>query len=152
MENHTYIGIDPGRTGAIAVLNASPGGELFVLDMPYLGDEPDVRTIHGLISCYCDAFVAIERQQAMPQQGVTSTFTTGKGFGMLLAAIYIANAKVVVPRPTEWKKDMGIPPKSDKDYSRMLAKRLFPTAELQRAKDHGRAEALLLAEWCRRQV
>lgn len=151
MQNHTYIGIDPGKTGAIAVLTPSWGDGQFVLDMPYIGDEPDVRTIHGLISGFCDACVAIERQQAMPHQGVTSTFTTGKGFGMLLAVIYIANAKVLVPRPTEWKKSMGIPPKSDKDYSRMLAKRLFPTAELHRVKDHGRAEALLLAEWCRRQ-
>jgi crossover junction endodeoxyribonuclease RuvC len=48
---------------------------------------------------------------------------------------------------------MGIPGGADKDASRLMAQQLFPTlvSELKRKKDHGRADAVLLAEWLRRQ-
>jgi hypothetical protein len=40
---------------------------------------------------------------------------------------------------------------SDKNTSLELARQLWTTAPLTRKKDHGVAEALLLAEWIRRQ-
>jgi crossover junction endodeoxyribonuclease RuvC len=51
--------------------------------------------------------------------------------------------------PQRWKKDMKLT--SDKKESLSMARQLWPTAPLKRLKDNGRAEALLLAEWFRRQ-
>ena len=47
-----------------------------------------------------------------------------------------------------WKRSMGLD--STKSVSLDKARLLFPTAELDRKKDHNRAEALLLAEYSRR--
>lgn len=51
--------------------------------------------------------------------------------------------------PSVWKRGMGLD--GDKERSRALARSLWPAAPLGRKRDHGRAEALLLAEWLRRQ-
>jgi hypothetical protein len=51
--------------------------------------------------------------------------------------------------PQKWKKDMGLT--SDKDLSLAMARELWPTAPLSRKMDNGRAEALLMAEWLRKQ-
>jgi crossover junction endodeoxyribonuclease RuvC len=49
--------------------------------------------------------------------------------------------------PQTWKKFHGIPPKSDKEYSRGLVMQMRPdlAKELARKKDHNRAEAVLIA-------
>jgi hypothetical protein len=50
--------------------------------------------------------------------------------------------------PRVWKRVMGVT--SDKLTSLALARSLWPEAPLARVKDHGVAEALLLAEYLRR--
>lgn len=55
----------------------------------------------------------------------------------------------VVPVTAQlWKRDLGLW-QLTKDDSRELARICFPsrTSDLRRKKDHGRAEALLLAAW-----
>ncbi len=146
-----FVGIDPGKTGAIAFVHRS---RVSSESLPYVGDEPDIVVIGQWLREFSvgrNPVVALELQHAMPGQGVVSMFTLGKGYGMLLATCYFAGLRVLLPRPAQWKKDMGIPPKSDKEYSRQLAQRLFPEVNLHLKKDHGRAEALLLAEWARKQ-
>lgn len=154
---HTlYIGIDPGLTGALAVLDDT-------LDVVALYDTPtltlkasrgtrqeyDLPGMVRLLQPYAghSAHVVIEESQAMPGQGVRSTFTTGLGFGAwlaLLAALEIPYTRV---RPAVWKR-MFMLRGHDKEAARLLAQQLFPSADLRRKKDHGRAEALLLAAHC----
>jgi crossover junction endodeoxyribonuclease RuvC len=62
----------------------------------------------------------------------------------LLAALQIAYTTV---RPAIWKRALGLG--KDKEAARLRAMQLFPAADLRRKKDHGRAEALLLAWWGR---
>ena len=62
-------------------------------------------------------------------------------------------AVYVTPRPQEWQRGI-VDRKAGKDTkaaSLATARRLFPDADLGRKKDHGRADALLLAWWARRQ-
>jgi crossover junction endodeoxyribonuclease RuvC len=115
------IGIDPGLTGAIALL--SPAGELERLaDLQSIRDKA-LSWIHGgyLQSFLIDACrgrsarAVVERVSAMPGQGVSSAFTFGMGLGSILAVLQ--------------------------------ARLLYPAADLQLKKHHGRAEALLLAHW-----
>ena len=83
------------------------------------------------------AHVLIEASQAMPGQGVSSTWTTGYGYGAwvgLLAALQIAYTTV---RPAIWKRALGL--RKDKEAARLRAMQLFPAADLRRKKDHGRA-------------
>lgn len=96
----------------------------------------------------------IEKVGAMPGQGVTSMFSFGYGFGVwmgILAALKIPHTLVT---PQAWKKEMFAGYDKDTD-SRVIARRLFPVQteeSLSRKKDHGRADALLIAEYGRRHM
>lgn len=143
-----FLGIDPGKTGALAVID-DQGFYTYVVDMPEtpsdLADELEAMRdeTYGLTA-------AIEKQQAMPGQGVSSTFQTGYGYGLLIGTLASLSIPFVEVRASKWKSAMGLQGK-DKSESRKLAQSLFPAAELHRVRDHGRAEALLLAVWLQRE-
>mgnify|MGYP001557458037 CR=1 FL=1 len=147
-----FIGIDPGKTGAIATL--SDIGES-AIDLPYIGTEVDVRSLRIALAAFpAGTVVALEYQAPFSapgrSMGVTSAFALGEGYGMLKGFCLSAGFRVLLPRPAAWKKHFGLIGK-DKDASRQLANQLFPSVDLRLKKDHGRAEALLLAEWARQQ-
>jgi crossover junction endodeoxyribonuclease RuvC len=147
-----FIGIDPGLTGALAVI-AADGSLVAIHDMPVLTlttsrghkHEYDMPGLVGLLTPYAgmQAHVLLEESQAMPGQGLTSTFTTGLGFGVwlgLLAALQVPYTRI---RPAIWKRTLGLT--ADKEQCRLRAQQLFPGADLRLKKHHGRAEALLLS-------
>ena len=146
-----HIGVDPGRGGALAVLTAD-GALVALHDTPTLTvstsrgtrQEYDVPGMVALLQPYAglQAHVLLEESQAMPGQGVRSTWTTGYGFGIwigLLAALQLPHTRV---RPAIWKRALGLG--KDKEQARLRAMQLFPAADLRRKRDHGRGEALLL--------
>jgi len=137
----SYVGIDPGATGAMAVIFGDGRVEIF--------DDP--RAIKDILSPDWQIFAAIEWAQPMPKQGVVSVFTYGKGYGRLLQLLEDFGIAYQEIRPTMWKKEFSLI-HQDKEKSIELAKKLFPSIsdKLTRKKDHGRAEALLIAEYARR--
>lgn len=122
-----------------------------LLDMPYLGDIPDGRWLNDTVQGLSPVLIVIEKQQAMPGQGVTSMMSIGMGYGSLVMWATLLNVPFITPRPAAWKQRLGVT--RDKASSVTMASRLFPEAGLYGprggAKD-GRAEALLLAEYGRR--
>jgi len=147
-----HIGIDPGLSGALAVL--APDGTLQVVcDTPVL----TLKVARGTKQCYdIPSMVAmlapyagmpvhglIEEAQAMPGQGTRSMFTIGYGYGIWLALLTAVQIPYTPIRPAVWKKAFSLG--KDKEASRLRAQQLFPAADLRLKKDHGRAEALLLA-------
>ena len=85
----------------------------------------------------------------MPGQGVASTFKFGKGYGEIIGVLATLGLGYRAISPAVWKREMGLQ-RAEKADSRRKAQELYPTASLARVKDHGRAEALLIAEWGRR--
>ena len=141
------IGIDPGQKGGIACISQ---GVTAVYAMP---DSPQ-GIIALLNSCpSCDTIMIVELAQPMPKQGVVSSFTYGRHFGGFEWYACMRGIRYEEVRPAKWKKDMGL--NSDKINSIKLCQRLFPTVELIpkgcRKPHDGMAEALLIAEWQRRQ-
>lgn len=148
------IGIDPGLTGAIGVLN--DGNFVTVLDMPVVAkgygvvkNEVDPA---GLISILreqtnVDEFTAVvlERVNAMPGQGSSSIFSLGDSFGCARSSIAACRFETVYVTPVTWKKHFKLT--SDKELSRSLAVRMFPEAPINLKKHSDRAEALLMARW-----
>ncbi len=143
------IGIDPGFSGAIALLSSA--GTLEVWDMPIVADlkgRPvlNLYELYKLLSPKAKKTVAVLEQVASrPGQSAPSTFRFGQGYGALemgLAAHQIEKRTVT---PAKWKKHFGL--SKDKGASRGLAIERFPKhADLfKRVKDDGRAEAALLA-------
>lgn len=145
------LGIDPGATGALAILTAA--GQLHdVHDMPVIDKDVSAALVHHWLLEHADdlGLAVIEHVHAMPKQGVASSFRFGRGKGVLEGVVAGFHCPVELPSPSKWKRDMGLD--RSKDRARQVAIDLWPDhAHLfARVKDDGRAEAALLAEWGRR--
>jgi crossover junction endodeoxyribonuclease RuvC len=148
------IGIDPGLSGAVAVLSTE--GTLEALaDTPTLtlkvqrGTKQvyDVAGMIDILQPYVGrrVHVVIEESQAMPGQGTRSMFTIGYGYGIWLGLLTSMQFPYTAVRPATWKRAMTLG--KDKEASRLRAQQLYPGADLRLKKHHGRAEALLLASY-----
>ena len=153
MANPPYIlGIDPGLSGAMALLSIDDGALLTICDTPTVGKTLNVYGVGSWLDAHSHQIkhAVVEEVHAMPGQGVSSMFK----FGFVTGAIHGALGAMLIPittvPPSTWKRQMRLP--ADKDASRALAMRLFPRhhALFARKKDDGRAESALLAEWWRR--
>lgn len=141
-----YIGIDPGKDGALAVIF---GGMDETVLVPF--DEQEyTNVLQNLAGRPVKA--CLEHVGAMPGQGVTSMFSFGENFGFIQGLLTACGVPYQLVRPQRWKKEFGI---SGKNESIAVCKRLFPEVSLRRnarcKTDHdGMAEALLMAEYARR--
>lgn len=147
MKLKASIGIDPGKSGAAALFHTE-GFEVF--DWP--GDSGLASDlIRSCLARYDILLAALEKVSARPGQGVVSMFSLGQNFGIwqgILSTLYIP---YMMPTPRQWQKGL-VDKKSGSDpktRSLTTARRLFPNAPLDRKKDHGRADALLLAFWAK---
>jgi crossover junction endodeoxyribonuclease RuvC len=146
------IGIDPGLSGAVGVL--INGNYLAVFDMPTISkgtgsvkNEVDAGGLASIINYYNygNMYVVIERVNAMPKQGSSSTFSLGDSFGCARAVVATLGFGISYVSPVTWKKHFKL--LSDKEASRALAVRMYPSAPLNLKKHADRAEALLMARW-----
>lgn len=143
-----YIGIDPGKKGAIAVLWETGEYEVH----PY--------STEALLSILADMApnqprCCLEKVHAMPKQGVASTFTFGAGWGFIKGVLEAYRISYQEVPPERWKKEFGL--NTDKKKSIEACRQLFPEAilrpsERSRVDSDGMAEALLMAEYARRKL
>lgn len=147
MSNLITIGVDPGKTGAIALL--WPNGELCEIhDMPIMGKivSPQILTSFEVWDDHCYGTVIIEDVHAHPGQGVSSMFSFGRSLGVIEGVFAAAGKPIAYVSPAKWKKAMGLT--ADKGSSRRKAIERWPESRLfDRVKDDGRAEAALIALW-----
>ncbi len=157
------IGIDPGITGAIAVLDDAKRF-IEVIDMPVVTLTGNSQKVNGSELAKMFGFwqkkfdsgltVFIERVHTMPGQGVVSSGNFMLNFGIVLGVLESMSIAYYLVNPQSWKKRACLPRrKKDQDYtaykdmSRALAQQLFPQASLARKKDDGRSDALLIARF-----
>ena len=82
-----------------------------------------------------------------------TAFVQGYNFGLWRGVLASAGLEVRIVKPQAWKWALGLAhrgAKGDKDASRAMAEAMFPElapGTLRRKKDHGRAEALLIAAY-----
>jgi crossover junction endodeoxyribonuclease RuvC len=145
-----FIGIDPGAGGAIAIL-WSDGDFYSVEDTPMIGKEIDYLQLLQELRLAAGGFVIIERQGFRPTDRPMTGFRLGQHVASWKMAASICECPFQEVTPQKWRNKMvGVG--ADKEASRAKAIELFPAARqyLQRKKDEGRAEALLIAEYGRR--
>ena len=163
-EQLLFIGIDPGATGAIAVIDQMqqikllqdwPGDEVLASDivrdlvMPY-ADLDNIECLFDNLSLKFKA--TIERVHSMPGQGVRSMFSFGTNYGIWRGILASFQIPFLNPTPQAWQK--GILSKQDALPKMAAAGRMFPRAVLTGPRGghkDGRADALLIADYCRRQ-
>jgi len=146
------VGIDCGyRTGGVAFVGDDWAE---VHDLPvYDEGGVDVVALHDILSSVETIdHIYIEKQQAMPKQGVSSTFKLGYAFGQIVTSVALFRRPYTLVTPVTWKRSMNLP--RDKDAARRMAQQWFPdiASDLKRKKDEHRAEALLIALYGRGKV
>ena len=138
-----FVGIDPGKSGAIAVVSADLSDvwiqrmdtterDVFDFVLDKIGEEP--------------SFAMLERVSAMPKQGVSSTFKFGQSYGFVLGLLTAMGIPFERVTPGKWQGAMKCRSGGDKNVTKARAQELFPKEKVI----HKTADALLLAEYCRR--
>ena len=155
------IGIDPGLTGAIAMLDHR-GAFANLADMPvmerhgkaaYVKNQVNAAALCELLREWTTAYdmnethVVIETPIAFPGQHVATTAAAFLTAGLVEGVVAARHYRHTLVAPKEWKKALGL--SDSKEQARARAIRLFPALadELKRVKDHNRAEALLIAKY-----
>ena len=142
----TYIGIDPGKSGALALLTED--GQCTVVPFQESAYTAILKAASGPSSVCC-----LEKVGAMPGQGVVSMFNFGHNLGYIEGLLQAFDIPYQLVPPQTWKKEFCVT--SDKNTSIEVCRKLFPhvcllpTAKSRKPSD-GMAEAMLLAEYARR--
>ena len=151
----TYIGVDPGQNGAMAVITPE---QIVVFDFDDSFCLKWLKAISNLDigDSSRGAKAVIEKATAMPKQGVSSMFKFGTNYGQWIGRLEVLGIPFDFVTPRKWQKEIydSMPTKNmdKKALSLDRACRLFPEMRefLSRKKDHGRADALLICEYARR--
>jgi len=160
------LGIDPGKTGAFALLTehrkvvqitpiplvkAAKGNESYDIDAIILLLKQSKQT--GEVIAF------IEKQQIFPSQGAVSGGNLMFGYGLLIGVIRTLEIPMRIITAKEWNNSIfkGMPPLESKDHKKersiQVALSLYPQdrEKMIRGKskkiDHNLAEALLIAEY-----
>lgn len=160
------LGIDPGLTGAISALCTSRG-LLDVSDLPTCSNGLesgkmlrwlDARKLSDILAHWAERFefgqesvqAVIERPIAMPRQQIQTAASNFDTLGVLRAVMELRGYRPAFINPRDWKGLFGLA--GDKADARKAALTLYPNAPVTRAKDHNRAESILIARyWMRTQ-
>lgn len=159
-----YMGIDPGMKGAFAVMAETPA----IYKMPEEECKEELQEIlEDFIKTHPNGKVIIEKPIIVPMKGtkpcpkcktrVPYTYMQ-KGiyrgltnYGIIIGMLLTLRIPFEEVNGTTWKKHFSLQ-KQGKAGSIKLAKQLFPELIEEIGKDDNVAEAILLADYGRRQT
>ena len=145
------IGIDPGASGAIVMLEDDQPIEW--MEMPTMKVGSATRVNAAELSYFLDQgrfvdHIYIEAVHAMPGQGVSSMFNFGHACGVVMGVLGVYEYPLTMVTPQKWKKAAGLIG-MDKDAARARAIQLWPTwRDLdKKGKGQALADAALIARY-----
>ena len=150
------IGIDPGLSGAIAILENKKVLKIF--DIPVMSEGKKnkrqlnsaqlVNIVRENINNNEEIVVVVEQVNAMPGQGVTSMFNFGQTFGAIKGVCAALRLPIYFVRPSKWKKHFELI-NSSKDASRTKVIEMYPylSNQLSKKKDVNKSDAILIARF-----
>lgn len=168
-----FLGIDPGFSGAICLMNAD-GDVLQLFDVPTVSFETTKKTKAGnarkrteydeaALATYFretrmvvnDLLGVLEATSPRPNESAMSAHSFGVGFGILRGMLAQSGIPYERIFPATWKAVVMAGMPKNKEASVPTAARLFPSVAHKLrgprgAALDGRADALLLAEYGRR--
>ena len=150
------IGIDPGLSGAIAVLKNNKVLNIFEIPVMSEGKKNKrqlnsaqlVKLLRDNIKTDEEVSVVVEQVNAMPGQGVTSMFNFGQTFGAIKGICAALQLPIFFVRPSKWKKHFDLI-NSSKDSSRTKVIEMYPKMSnlLSKKKDVNKSDAILIARF-----
>ena len=151
------IGIDPGLSGAIAILENNK--VLNIFDIPVMTEgKKNKRQLNSALLVNLlkeninkeeeEVAVVVEQVNAMPGQGVTSMFNFGQTFGAIKGICAALELPIYFVRPSKWKKHFELI-NSSKDSSRTKVIEMYPklSNQLAKKKDVNKSDAILIARY-----
>ena len=143
-----YFGVDPGKSGAIALIDKDG------FTMNYVRLNETTGDISGFIKDYAKIvdYCIVEKVASRPMQGVRSVFTFGESFGLVQGLLMAHNVKFELHTPPVWMKKMGLITRGIKGVEKkrihkQRAQELFMNSKNITLTT---ADAFLLAEYARR--
>ena len=151
MSDATILGIDPGASGALTLLQ--PDRSCRVIDLPMLDVKPRrVLDLAALADIFDDLAVHrpvvwMELVGPRPTDGTVGAFSFGGMFWGLRSMIAAHRLVLELVAPVKWRRAVGLRAGDDKDASRARASQLLPHASRNwpLVKHHDRAESALIA-------
>ena len=150
------IGIDPGLSGAIAVMHDKKVINMYDMSVMAEGKKNKrqlnssqlVNIIKENINKDEETIVVVEQVNAMPGQGVTSMFNFGQTFGAIKGVCAALKLPIFFVRPSKWKKHFELI-NSSKDASRTKVIEMYPTlsGQLAKKRDVNKSDAILIAKF-----
>jgi crossover junction endodeoxyribonuclease RuvC len=144
MMNRLFMGIDPGQSGAYAVIDGAGKPVAECRGAESVCDRAGM--IADLLLEGEVVLAALEKVHAMPRQGVSSTFKFGQSFGEAIGLLESMQIRYEFVTPAKWQGTLGCRSKGDKNITKHAAQRLFPGRRIV----HANADAFLIAEYARR--
>lgn len=161
------IGIDPGLTGALAAIDHNGLQECKDIPVMMRGNgtsavknQVDPGALAAIFREWMtdhsknEIMVIIETQGVVrlpgnKMLGGSSAFSLAHTAGIIEGVVATLNLPREFVTPATWKKALNLSAKGNdkKALARAMAQRLYPGADLHRAKDHNRAEAILIARY-----
>jgi hypothetical protein len=171
MTHRILIGIDPGLTGALAVLH--DGGTPVFFDMPLMRKRVKGKQVNaGMLAVLLRgirgrnpgaSFLAVVEEVGTHKgEGPVGAMSFGRTVGVIDGVLATLDVPAITVTPQIWKKSLNLMRKRGessrdtkserKDEARALALKLYPECsyELALKKHGGRADALLIATWAHR--
>ena len=139
------IGIDPGISGAIVVLqSAKCPVPIEWMRMPTVKEgkasRVDCAELVRFLEDFDNGHAYVEAVHAMPGQGVSSMFSFGHATGSVIGVLTAMRIPVTLVTPQTWKKRAGLIG-TDKDAARSRAIQLWPRWAALGKKGEGQALA-----------
>jgi len=155
----TYLGIDPGKSGAIismtytdtlkiSVFTLKNTPEAIVNWLSQFDNNSTVCTIervHAMPLWWGKSGDTLQNTDGKPKQGITSTFKFGESYGILKGILIALNIKRHEVLSRVWQKQMNCLSRGDKNITKQRAQELWPTCKIT----HAYADALLITEYGR---
>lgn len=137
-----YLGVDPGASGAAALITPA----LQVVDLIKFSETEDeiARWFHELVPE--EIYAVCEKVNAMPKQGVSSSFKFGVSYGFCRGMLACLKIRRDFVRPAAWQKALGCLSRGNKNVTKAKAAEWFPGVKVT----HPVADALLLAAFAKK--
>lgn len=142
--NHIYIGIDPGKSGAMAIILDT--GKIYVERF-----DEGIRSLFDLLllTTKYDHTCMLEKVHSFPGQGVRSTFNFGVNYGIWLSLLKSTNINYDLLPPKQWMQHyikLGTLTKQErKNKFKSIAQSLYPNIKVTLIN----ADAILIAHYCK---
>jgi hypothetical protein len=154
-----YIGIDPGASGAVCILDPSINQTVFIdlnpKKVPAVSVLGTLQDWHAHVGCR----IAVEDVHSMANMSARSNFVFGGMLWRILTILECVPAPYEMVTPKVWQKAVGAPsrkeaggPKELKQAVADMAQELYPSAELYGPKGglkDGRSDSLMIAHYLR---